>query len=174
MDSSHVLPFRRCFKGVSSYASKVRLLVPEDRDELCRVFLTLEPSARYCRFGRAASDASLVDHANKSLADADWIAGAFVGGRIRGVVEGYSSKPSGCVEAAFIVEKEWRRRGLGWALLQAAVQKASQCEANTLRMVFSRENWPMRSLADKARPRLDFVLDEMCADVALDAIKIRG
>jgi GNAT superfamily N-acetyltransferase len=100
--------------------------------------------------------------------------GAFVRERIRGLVELYSSKPHGCIEAAFIVEKDWRRRGLGWALLQEAMQKASQCEAKTLRMVFSRENWPMRNLAHKARAKLDIVLDEMCADVGLnEQIKFR-
>jgi GNAT superfamily N-acetyltransferase len=160
--------------GVSNYASNIRLLAPKDRRELIRVFLTLEPSGRYCRFGRAANDASLVAHADNALANADWILGAFVRERIRGLVELYSSKPHGCVEAAFMVEKDWRRRGLGWALLQEAMQKASQCEAKTLRMVFSRENWPMRNLAHKARAKLDIVLDEMCADVALnEQIKFR-
>jgi hypothetical protein len=52
-------------------------------------------------------------------------------------------------------------------LLQAAIQKASACEANTLRMMFSRHNWPMRKLASKASAKLDIVLDEMCVDVPL-------
>jgi GNAT superfamily N-acetyltransferase len=154
--------------GATYQASDIRLLGQEDEDELCRIFLTLEPSARYCRFRRAASDASMVDHAKRSLADADWIVGAFVSERVRGVVEVYGGEPSGCVEAAFVVEREWRRLGLGWALLQAAIQKASGCEASTLRMVFSRHNWPMRKLAGKASAKLDIVLDEMCVDVLLD------
>lgn len=156
----------RC-EGASNYATNIRLLTPADQSELRRIFLTLEPSACYCKFGRAASDVSLIDHANNSLATADWIIAAFVGERIRGVVEGYSSGLFGWVEAAFVVEKDWRRRGLGWALLQAAIRQASQCEASKLRMVFSRENWPMRNLAHKARAELDFVLDEMCADVVI-------
>jgi hypothetical protein len=44
---------------VNNHASYVRLLGQEDENELCRIFLTLEPSARYCRFGLAASDARL-------------------------------------------------------------------------------------------------------------------
>jgi GNAT superfamily N-acetyltransferase len=153
--------------AATNQPSNIRLLGKDDEDELCRIFLTLEPSARYCRFGRAASDASLMDHAKRSLANADWIVGAFVGERIRGLVEVYSGRPSSYVEAAFVVEREWRRRGLGWALLQAAIQKASACEANTLRMMFSRHNWPMRKLASKASAKLDIVLDEMCVDVPL-------
>jgi hypothetical protein len=46
---------------------------------------------------------------------------------------------------------------LGWALLQAAIQKAAVCEANMIRMVFSRHNWPMRKLAAKASGKLDNV-----------------
>jgi GNAT superfamily N-acetyltransferase len=154
--------------GAICQVSNIRVLGQEDEDELCRIFLTLEPSARYSRFGRAASDASMVDHAKRSLANADWIVGAFIGERIRGVVEIYGGEPSAYFEAAFVVEREWRRLGLGWGLLQAAIQKASGCEANTLRMVFSRHNWPMRKLASKASAKLDIVLDEMCVDVLLD------
>jgi hypothetical protein len=56
---------------------------------------------------------------------------------------------------------------LGWALLQAAIQKAAASEANMIRTVFSRPNWPMRKLAAKASGKLDIVLDEMCVDVPL-------
>lgn len=148
-------------------ASYIRLLRQEDEDELCRIFLTLELSARYCRFGQAASDAYLVNHAKRSLANADWIIGAFVGEHIRGLVEVYGGRPSGYAEAAFVVEQEWRRRGLGGALLQAAIQKAAASEADRLRMNFSRHNWPMRKLASKASLKVDIVLDEMCVDVPL-------
>jgi GNAT superfamily N-acetyltransferase len=151
----------------ANHSCYIRLLKQEDEDELCRIFLTLEPSARCCRFGQVASDAYLVNHAKRSLTDADWIIDAFVGERIRGLVEVYSGRPSSYAEAAFVVEQEWRRRGLGWALLQAAIQKAGASGADTLRMVFSRHNWPMRKLASKASSKLDMVLDEMCVDAAL-------
>jgi len=66
-------------------ASDTRLLKQTDEDELCRIFLTLEPSARCCRFGQAASDAYLVKHAKNSLANADWIVGIFIAERLRGL-----------------------------------------------------------------------------------------
>ena len=116
----------------ANHSCYIRLLKQEDEDELCRIFLTLEPSARCCRFGQVASDAYLVNHAKRSLTDADWIIGAFVGERLRGLVEVYSGRPSSYAEAAFVVEQEWRRRGLGWALLQAAIQKAGASGADTL------------------------------------------
>jgi GNAT superfamily N-acetyltransferase len=66
-----------------------------------------------------------------------------------------------------VVAQDWRRRGLGLALLQAAIAAAAHADAGTLRMIFSRHNWPMRKLADKASGRLDLVLDEITVDVAL-------
>jgi hypothetical protein len=61
----------------------------------------------------------------------------------------------------------WRRGGLGLALLRAAIEAAAGVDAASLRMMFSRHNWPMRTLADKAGGRLDLVLDEIAVDVAL-------
>ena len=83
-------------------------------------------------------------------------------------MEIYSGGPGGYAEAAFVVEKKWRRRGLGWALLRAASQVAADAEMKTLRMIFSRHNWGMRKLAAKAGGRLDVILDAMVVDVALD------
>jgi hypothetical protein len=47
------------------------------------------------------------------------------------------------------------------------MQIAAQSEADRLRMIFSRHNWPMRKLAGKAGGTLDIVLDELSIDVAL-------
>jgi GNAT superfamily N-acetyltransferase len=151
-------------------AADIRCLGPQDEGELCRILLGLEPSGRCGRFGQAANDAYLSGYAKFALANADWIVGAFIDERLRGVVEVYNSGPHGYAEAAFVVEQEWRRRGLGWALLRAAMQIAAQSEADRLRMIFSRHNWPMRKLADKAGGTLDIVLDELSVDVALAEI----
>ena len=95
--------------GAPNYTSNIRILGQEDEGELCRIFLTLEPSARYCRFGASVTDACLIDHAKRSLANADWIVGAFVGEHIRGLVGGYSGQSSDEVEAAFVVP------AIGWS-----------------------------------------------------------
>ncbi|PWT91628.1 MAG: hypothetical protein C5B56_03530 [Proteobacteria bacterium] len=137
--------------------------------ELRRVLLGLDVAARHHRFGQAASDAYLVDHARRALADAAWVGGAFIDGRLRGVVEVYDRGGSGCAEAAFVVEQSWRRRGLGWALLREALRTAAASKMRTLRMIFSRQNWPMRRLATRAGGRVDIALDELLVDVALAA-----
>ena len=144
-------------------------LGPQDEGELCRILLSLEPSGRCGRFGQCVSDAYLARHAQSALANADWIAGAFVDECLRGVVEVDNGRARGWAEATFVVEQEWRRRGLGWALLRAAMQMAADAsKTNTLRMIFSRHNWPMRKLAAKANGRFDSVLDEISVDVAVN------
>jgi GNAT superfamily N-acetyltransferase len=145
----------------------IRRLGREHEGEMCRLLCALDSASRCGRFNQAASDAYLAGHARRALADATGILGAFVDGELRGVVELYCDGPRGCAEAAFVVAQDWRRRGLGLALLQAAIDAAARADAGTLRMIFSRHNWPMRKLADKARGRLDLVLDEIAADVAL-------
>jgi len=142
-------------------------LRPEHVAELCRLLCDLDPLSRCGRFNHAVSDAYLAGHANRAVADATCVLGAIVDGHLRGVVEVYYDGPRSCAEAAFVVAQDWRRRGLGLALLQAAIAAAARADVGKLRMIFSRHNWPMRKLADKASGRLDLVLDEITVDVAL-------
>jgi GNAT superfamily N-acetyltransferase len=146
----------------------IRLLQRKHEGELCRLLLGLDAPARCGRFGQAASDAYLTSHARTALANADCVLGGFIGERLRGVAEVYNDGPNGFAEAAFVVEQEWRRRGLGWALLRAAMRAAADCPTNKLRLIFSRHNWPMRKLASKVSGKLDIILDEISVDVDLD------
>jgi GNAT superfamily N-acetyltransferase len=148
----------------------IRCLGGQHELELRRLFLSLEPAARCYRFGLAASDAYLTKYAKDALGNATSILGAFPDDRLRGVVEIHGEGPQAFAEAAFVVEPQWRRRGLGWALLRAAIEVASEAQANSLRMIFCRHNWPMRKLASKANGRLDVVLDELSVDVALGGL----
>ena len=164
-----------CRSVAVALAPDIRRLGLQDESELCRILLSLESSSRCSRFGLCVSDTYLAGYAQSALADADWIAGAFIDDRLRGVVEVHNDRPHGSAEAAFVVEQEWRRRGLGWTLLRAAMRNAAaDAETNTLRMIFSRHNWPMRKLASKASGRLDMVFDEISVDVALSEIGRRS
>jgi GNAT superfamily N-acetyltransferase len=73
----------------------------------------------------------------------------------------------GVAEVAFAVDADWHRRGIGSALLEAATRWAEQAGVTTLRMVISRNSWPMRQFAHKAGARLEFDLDEIFADIAV-------
>jgi GNAT superfamily N-acetyltransferase len=96
-----------------------------------------------------------------------WLAGIVIHQRLSGVVELYDVNPQGAVEAAFLVDQAWRRRGLGTALLKAAVQWATERDRVLLRMMFSGNNWPMRGLAANAGARLDLAFDEVVADLPI-------
>ena len=87
--------------------------------------------------------------------------GAYVDESLRGALEVYSCAPLGAPEVALVVDQNWRRRGLGWALLRTAAGSETQ----GIRLIFTRDNWPMRQLASKANARFDLVLDEICAEV---------
>jgi GNAT superfamily N-acetyltransferase len=150
----------------SGYRTRIKPLGPQHETDLLAVFLDLDRPCRVSRFAYAASDHFLIQHSQRALSSAAWIAGAFVDETLRGVVEVYDAA-AGAVETAFLVERDWRRRGLGTALMRAAMQWARENDRPTLRMMFSRGNWPMRKLATNAQARLDLSLDEICADVVV-------
>jgi|ERR1700686_1861605 GNAT superfamily N-acetyltransferase len=136
------------------------------------MLLNLDQPSRSIRFDGVVSDDCLVRHSRCAFSSAAWIAGAFVDETLRGVVEVYDIGDSRTVEAAFLVERTWRRRGLGSALLRAALQWAAETDRIMLRMVFSRHNWPMRKLASNAEARLDLGFGEITADVAIGAFRV--
>jgi GNAT superfamily N-acetyltransferase len=140
---------------------RMQRLGREHRVELQDFLLRLDRDSRCRRFGHAASDDIVAAYAVTALEDASVI-GVFVDEILRGALELYCCAPHGS-EAALVVDQNWRRRGLGWALLRAAV--AAVGEAQGIRLIFTRDNWPMRHLASKANARFDLVLDEICAEV---------
>jgi GNAT superfamily N-acetyltransferase len=132
-------------------ACVVQVLGPEHQAELARLTQCLGLS--FC--------------ASNTLATANWSAGAFVNQRLCGLVEGRDSGNPNFVEVSLVVEPAWRRRGLGAALLEAAICWGKASGRSTLRMIFSRHDWSMRKLASKANAQFDMVLDRMWADVTL-------
>jgi GNAT superfamily N-acetyltransferase len=105
-------------------------------------------------------------YAKEAVAGAAYMAGAFNADRLIGVVEVFAIC-DGVAEVAFAIDGDWRRQGLGSALLEAATRWAGQAGIATLRMFISCNNWPMRQLAHKAGGRFDFDLDEIRADVSV-------
>ena len=105
-------------------------------------------------------------YATDTLARAAHIAGALDAGRLIGVVEVFAAR-DGVAEVAFAIDAEWRRRGIASTLLEVAKRWAEQAGVPKLRMVVSRNNWPMRQFAHKAGARIDLWLDEVYADIAV-------
>jgi GNAT superfamily N-acetyltransferase len=139
----------------------------EHECQLVELLCGLDRSSCINRFGHPASEACVEAYAKGAIASAAYIAGVFTQGRIIGVVEVFDAGRDGVAEVAFAVAADWRRQGLGSDLLVAARRWAEQYGIKTLRMVISRNNWPMRQFAHKAGARLDFDLDEIFADIAV-------
>jgi GNAT superfamily N-acetyltransferase len=150
-------------------AIEVRGLGSGDRVQLETLLRSLDEASRMARFNAGVTDAQLGSHADRALSQSGFIAGAFVDGRLCGVVEVYPYGRLGFAEAAFAVDQDWRRRGIGTSLLHAAMTWCARSGVPVLRMVFSPTNLPMRRLATKAPARLDLAPDEMTADVSLAA-----
>ena len=142
-------------------------LGPQHEDELTHLFLNLDHESRVGRFNCVVGDALLLQHSRQALMTTAWLAGIVIHQRLHGVVEVYDMSAGGVVEAAFLVDRAWRRLGLGTALLRAAMQWAAERDRVLLRMVFSRSNWPMRGLASRAGAQLDLAFDEVVADLPI-------
>jgi GNAT superfamily N-acetyltransferase len=140
--------------------------VPRDHvTELTRILVSLDQSSRLSRFGMVANDNHLIEHVSFALSRSSLIAAAFVESRMRGFVEIYDADSLGFAEAAFVVERQWRRRGIGSALLRNAILWAAKSDVSKLRLVFARDNWPMRKMASNARASFDLVLNEVVAEI---------
>jgi GNAT superfamily N-acetyltransferase len=152
--------------------AEVRTLTAGDLPDIQRMLAGLDQPSRCLRFGWASNDASLDAHARSAVATANRILGVVVDRQLRGIVEIYRA-PSGSAKVVIVVDQRWRRRGLGWTLLKATMDWADATDIDTLRLTFSRHNWPMRRLTAKACARLDIGLDEMSAEIATRRMRRR-
>jgi len=152
--------------SISATRPYIARLDSDHEAQLSALLCDLEKSFRINRFGHPISDARLQRYAKEAAARAAYMAGAFDADRLIGVVEVFAIC-DGVAEVAFVIDGDWRRQGLGSALLEAATRWAEQAGIATLRMFISRNNWPMRQLAHKAGARFDFDLDEIRADVSV-------
>jgi len=146
----------------------------EHEPELVRLLLGLDRASRVARFACATSDAALLQHSQHALASAVWVGGIVVERQLRGLVELYDSGDNGVVEAAFLVESGWRRRGVGTALMCAAKAWVADNGRSAVRMIFLASNWPMRRLASGAGARIDIAFGEMIADLSVEPAREVG
>jgi GNAT superfamily N-acetyltransferase len=137
------------------------------RTHLQRILSGLEQSSLRHRVGPLARDDCPNERANWALATTSRIFGVFVGESLQGMLKLHDSEAAGHVDVTLVVERPWRNKGLGWALLGAAMQWVRRSETRTIRMIFSRNNWPMRALAHKANAQLTLVFDEICASITV-------
>lgn len=136
--------------------------LPLFRDHLIR----LDPQTRYDRFGLQVSDDYLTHYAELCFEPGAITYGYFEDGLIRGGAElrifrSTDGAPQKDAEAAFSVERNWRRRGIGQDLMGQIVLVARNRRIATLTIFCLRHNQPMLKLAKKFETDLIFEMNDV-------------
>lgn len=136
--------------------------LPLFRDHLVR----LDPETRYDRFGLQVSDDYLAHYAELCFAPGAITYGFVEDGLIRGAAElrllpVTGSPPRREGEAAFSVERGWRRRGIGAELMSHIVLAARNRRIESLTIFCLRHNKAMLALARKFEADLAFELTDV-------------
>ena len=144
----------------------LRRLYAVDEPAFASHLLRLDAAARHDRFGMGMSDAALTNYANGCFGPWDLVYGFFVDGEIRAAGElRQLVKTSFAVErkaeAAFSVEYNWRRLGLGTALMRRIVRAAQNRRDATLHLMCLADNRAMQGLARKFDAELEFATDQV-------------
>jgi GNAT superfamily N-acetyltransferase len=145
---------------------EVRRLWPSDMEAFRDHLLRLDPRSRHERFGGGMSDDFLARYAEHCFGQGDLLYGAFVDGYLCGAAELRSSSaiwreqaPFGRhihAEAAFSVETEYRRRGIGEKLFRRIQRAASNHGVETIEIICLPDNIGMRMLAQKFKTHFTF------------------
>lgn len=130
---------------------EVRRLWPTERDIFTGHLLRLDALSRRERFGTAVSDDFLVTYAETTFGIGGLVYAYIEAGEVRGAAElrGLEEIVVQTGEAAFSVERDWRRRGIGETLFGRLVTAARNRGIRTLYMTCLPENAAMRRLARK-------------------------
>ena len=150
---------------------EIRRLWPSDMEAYRDHLVRLDPSSRHERFGGGMSDESLVHYAEHCFGQGDLLYGAFVDGHMCGAAELRSSHaiwseqaPFGRhihAEAAFSVENEYRRRGIGEKLFRRIQRAATNHGVETIEIICLPDNVAMRMLAQKFKTHFTFEENEL-------------
>jgi GNAT superfamily N-acetyltransferase len=132
----------------------VRRLWPSDRDIVLAYFYRLDPETRANRFMGHVSDAGIRTYADQAMRARGVMYGAFIDGTLRGLGELRPAGPGNSsyflgrqAEAAFAVEREFRRLGVGAALFERIARAARSRGVSDLIVRCFARNGPMIRLA---------------------------
>jgi GNAT superfamily N-acetyltransferase len=151
---------------ISAHPVDIRRLWHSDMPAFRDHMLRLDPNSRHQRFGGGMSDDFIAHYAENCFGRGDLVFGAFVEGRLRGAGELRSKEAIWSeqapfhrhihAEAAFSVEGDFRRRGIGEQLFGRIVRAASNHGVETIEIVCLPDNIGMRRLAAKFSTRFAF------------------
>ncbi|MBV8104285.1 MAG: GNAT family N-acetyltransferase [Hyphomicrobiales bacterium] len=149
-----------------SFNVEIRRLWPSDMEGFRDHLMRLDPRSRRERFGGGMSDDFLVRYAENCFGQGDLLYGAFVDGHMCGAAELRSNKAIWSeqapfdrhihAEAAFSVENEYRRRGIGEKLFKRIQRAATNHGVETIEIICLPDNIGMQRLAQKFRTHFTF------------------
>ena len=108
----------------SGLPGTIRPLRHDEKAEFRNLLLRLDPEGRRNRFAMTVDDSFMVSYAETSFAQSPVIFGYFEDGVLRGTAELRALPEPQMAEAAFCVEKGWRRHGVGTRLMDALLNEA--------------------------------------------------
>ena len=129
----------------------IRRLWPDDGPAYRDHLLRLDHETRRDRFASMLSDGALADYARRAMTAKGSIFGAFINGELRGVAELRPGSDAGepQAEAAFSVEKPFRRRGIGTSLFERLSRTARNRGIRRVQVRCLPHNRAMQGLARK-------------------------
>lgn len=137
--------------GATTGHGEVRRLWPAERDLFKAHLLRLDEVTRRERFGTAVNDDFLENYAVTTFDVGGLVYAYLEDGAVRGAAElrGLEDIMAQTGEAAFSVERDWRRRGIGGTLFGRLITAARNRGIRTLYMTCLPDNAAMRRLARK-------------------------
>jgi GNAT superfamily N-acetyltransferase len=147
-------------------SADIRRLWAADMRDFRDHLLRLDSNSRHQRFGGGMSDDFLRSYAESCFGKGDLVFGAYLGGQLVGASELRSNEAIWAeqapfqrhvhAEAAFSVESEYRRRGIGEKLFERIVSAASNHGVETIEIVCMPDNVSMIRLAQKFKAHFTF------------------
>ena len=155
--------------GHSYWSAQIRALSHPNAPTYRAHLLRLGDECRRARFGNCVSDKFLqayVEHIEPTNA---LVIGWYDGAELRGAVELRSLDADWCptAEIAFSIEQDWRRRGIGTALMFHAMAAARKLALERLFMSCHAFNRPMVRIAERAAAEFDFSNNECSATISV-------
>ena len=152
--------------AIAIHNGLLRRLYQSDKAAFAAHLLRLDAQTRHERFGMSVSNDYVETYATACFGPDDVVYGFFVAGLIRaaGELRQIVREPPSAsreAEAAFSVELEWRRHGVGTALMARIVRAAQNRRDARLCMLCLAHNQAMQGLARKFAAELEFGADDV-------------
>ncbi|HLH51213.1 MAG TPA: GNAT family N-acetyltransferase [Roseiarcus sp.] len=149
----------------------IRRLWEADRELFRGHLLRLDQESRHDRFNGGASDEFLNRYVDRCFAPGDVIFGAFVDSQLRGAgelrpIDASEARPPflaapGRAEAAFSIEKPYRRHRLGVQLFERLMRAAAAHRIGEIDFTCASDNKAMQGLARKFSAEMHFAANQI-------------